>query len=331
MAPKKTPPKASAKKTPLKKSPVKKTQTKKKPKKKSKIKSSKRISYSTIIIIIIVLLAFFYLHKCRKDNAIDQVIQQTTVTKEEPVTKESSEIKIKPNLLDSKELSLYYPSANLTNGGIVEHLAYSLDYNEDYEQADWVFYELTKAEVLNKKVPRKDKFIPDPSATISSALATDYYKSGYDRGHLCPAADNRWSQTAMEESFYMSNMSPQHPDLNRKIWAELEDKVRDWAVFNEKVFVATGPILADGYKLKIGKSNVAVPNYFYKVVADLTGSEIKGVGFIFVNGQNNGELKYYATSIDMVEERTKIDFFPKLDQKIQKQIESDFKVEDWFK
>ena len=312
-SPKKSPSKA---KTVKKASPKKKT-TKKKPSK----QTSKRISYSTIIIIILVVSAYFYLNwtgKADKGDIINQVEEQ------------QSDIIVQTETIDGKELSYYFPSSDLSNGGVVNHLAYSLDYNETYEQADWVIYELTKEEVKNKKVSRKDKFAKDPTSAISSASATDYAKSGYDRGHLCPAADNLWSQEAMNQSFYMSNMSPQDPDLNRGIWKELEEKVRDWAVENEEVYVVTGPILADGFKKKIGKSNVAVPNYFYKVVADLSGDEIKGIGFIFVNGENNGELKNYGCSIDMVEQRTKIDFFPNLNDNIEKQIESDFIIEDWF-
>ena len=298
-------------KTPAKKRSTKKSPTKKKKstKKKSTTNPKSKLSYSTLIIIIVTVAIFFYFRNRPSEDIIKQVEKQQ---------------------IEDKELSFYYPTADLTNGGIVEHLAYSFDYNEEHEQADWVFYELTKEEVENKAVKRKDNFVKDPSATISSALPTDYYKSGFDRGHLCPAADNRWSEDAMNQSFYMSNMSPQHPDLNRKIWKELEEKVRDWAVENEKLYVATGPILIDGYKKKIGKSQVSVPSYYYKVVADLTGDEIKGLGFIFANGENNGELKNYAFPIDLIEERTKIDFFYKLDDKIQENIESEFNTEDWF-
>jgi len=301
-----------------KKSPSKKTSSTKKrsTKKKTKKKINRRLSYSSLIIIIIAVFIFFYLGRKDEPDIIEEVNKQDQ--------------SIDMTKLDGNELSFYYPTADLSNGGIVEHLAYSLDYNEDHEQADWVFYELTRDEVEKKIAKRKDNFKPDPSATISSALPTDYRKSGYDRGHLCPAADNRWSEEAMDQSFYMSNMSPQHPDLNRKIWADLEEQVRQWAVENEKVYVATGPILNDGDKSKIGESGVSVPNYFYKVVADLTGDEIKGIGFIFSNGENNGELKNYAFPIDMIEERTKIDFFYKLDEEIQKQIESEVVIEDWF-
>lgn len=322
----------ATKKTITKSSPKKKSPAKKKAKKKNnKKQTSRRFGYSTLIIIVIAVLIFFYMNRNDKVDIMNQIenqqsdhVVQTEVVKEEVTTNGNK-------ALDGEKLSFYYPSSNLSNGGIVEHLAYSLDYNEDYEQSDWIFYELTKNEVINKKVPRKDKFAKDPDTSITSALPDDYYKSGYDRGHLCPAADNRWAQQAMDESFYMSNMSPQDPDLNRKIWADLEEKVREWAIENEKVYVATGPILADGFKKKIGKSGVSVPYYFYKVVADLTGDEIKGVGFIFVNGENNGELKNFAFPIDLIEERTKIDFFPNLDDKIENQIETDFEIEDWFK
>jgi endonuclease G len=313
---------SSPKKISSKSKPVKKTTPKRKTaKKKSSKQSAKKLSYSTIIIIILAVSAYFYINWSGKDDKGDILNQ---------VEEQQTDIIVQTGLVDGKELSYYFPSADLSNGGIINHLAYSLDYNEEYEQADWVIYELTKEEVQNKKVARKDKFAKDPATIISSALPTDYYKSGYDRGHLCPAADNRWSQDAMDQSFYMSNMSPQDPDLNRKIWKELEEKVRDWAVDNDNVFVVTGPILADGFKKQIGKSDVAVPNYFYKVVADLTGDEIKGIGFIFVNGENNGELKNYGCSIDMVEKRTKIDFFPNLADEIENQIESDYIIEDWF-
>lgn len=230
-----------------------------------------------------------------------------------------------------EKLSKFYPSSDLENGGIVEHLAYSLDYNESHEQPDWVCYELTRKEVKTKAVPRKDHFRKDPVDEISSSEPKDYVKSGYDRGHLCPAADNRWSAKAMDESFYMSNMSPQHADLNRKIWAELEKKVREWAVEEGSVYVVTGPILKDGYKKKSGKNRVSVPYYYYKVVADLTGNDIKGIGFIFSNGMNNGDLINYSYSIDTIEERTGIDFFYKLDIDFQDRFEKELNRKEWFK
>ena len=115
---------------------------------------------------------------------------------------------------------------------LVTHLGYSLSYNEKHEQANWVFYELTIDEVLGS-IKRKDQFRADPNIKTGSASLSDYKRSGYDRGHLAPAADMKWSSKAMSESFFMSNMSPQTPSFNRGIWKKLENLVRKWAVENK--------------------------------------------------------------------------------------------------
>jgi len=113
---------------------------------------------------------------------------------------------------------------------IVEHSAYSLGYNEDHDQATWVAYTLTGAQATSKLYERTDIFRDDPAVVTGSATLADYKGSGYDRGHLAPARDMTWSRTAMSESFYMSNMSPQIPGFNRGIWKQLESQVRQYAV-----------------------------------------------------------------------------------------------------
>jgi endonuclease G len=90
---------------------------------------------------------------------------------------------------------------------------------------------------------RKDNFRSDPKVKTGSAALSDYKGSGYDRGHLAPAADFKWSATAMSESFYMSNMSPQVPGFNRGIWKNIESTVRNWAVENDEIYIVTGPVL----------------------------------------------------------------------------------------
>ena len=111
----------------------------------------------------------------------------------------------------------------LSGEQIIYHTGYTLSYNEKHEQANWVAYELT-AQELAGTVKRKDSFKSDPMVKSESASLADYRKSGYDRGHLIPAADMKWSTTAMSESFYMSNMSPQSPSFNRGIWKKLESQ-----------------------------------------------------------------------------------------------------------
>lgn len=299
---------------------------KSKSKARKRIKSRKRnllreIGFSTLIIVMIALFIFLYVWRNGRskvtsqveDKSISQVIAESTLN------------------LDDFPLNHYYPSAEHKSGKIVEHFAYSLSYNEEHKQAEWFIYELTKEQALSKKIVRQGDFVPDPHPSIQSAHPSDYFKSGYDKVHLSPTADNRWSAQAMTECFYMSNIVPQHPDLSGKKWSELESKVRDWAIQNGKVYVVTGAILADGYKHKIGANNVSIPNYYYKIVADLTSEKIKGIGFIFSNGENNGELRYYACSIEDVEKRTKLSFFPNLKPEEQAQIKQDFEIEEWFK
>jgi endonuclease G len=213
------------------------------------------------------------------------------------------------NIKTSDIVKLEIPKTN-SNDIIVMHLGYSLVYNEPHEQATWVAYELTKSETT-KLYERTDKFIPDPYVKTNTANGKDYAGSGFDRGHLAPASDMGWSATAMAESFYYSNISPQTASFNRGIWKKLEEQVRNWAVEYEKVYVVTGPVLKTGLP-SIGANNVSVPNYFYKVVLDYTQQEIKGIGFILPNTGSSLPLQSYAVTIDSVENFTGIDFFPLL-------------------
>ncbi len=216
------------------------------------------------------------------------------------------------------------------NDHIIHHTHYSLAYNEKHEQADWVAYELTKASLVKPNVKRERNFRPDHKVETKSALHRDYSHSGYTRGHLAPAGDMAFDETAMKESFFMSNMSPQIESFNGGVWNELEQAVRDWAYDNERVFVVTGPVLNNEIIKKIGDNKVSVPKYFYKVVLDINGKEKKGIGFILENDRSDIHLREYAVSIDSVEALTGIDFFPDImmDQ-LEEDLESNFDVRDW--
>ncbi len=226
------------------------------------------------------------------------------------------------HLLSQTELPAPIPGEQL-----IHRLGYTLSYNESHEQASWVAYELTSSEVRGT-ISRTDDFRQDPSVTTGSASLADYLGSGLDRGHLAPAADMKWSRKVMSESFYMSNMSPQEPGFNRGIWKKLEGKVRDWAIINGSVYVATGGILTGGLQ-HIGPNNVSVPKFYYKVVLDYTEPGLKGIGFILPNKKSDRDLASYAVSIDEVEERTGIDFFTFLPNGIEAKLESSFDTFQW--
>ena len=190
-----------------------------------------------------------------------------------------------------------------------------------------VAYELTAQEVQGI-VSRSDDFRADPEIITGSATLVDYRGSGYDRGHLAPAADMKWSEEAMSESFYMSNMSPQVPGFNRGIWRSLESRVRSWAVENGAVYVVTGGILSSGLPT-IGPDSISVPEYFYKVILDYQEPELKGIGSILPNQGSKSSLKTYAVSIDSVEQRTGIDFFPSLPDDIEDKLEASVDLSLW--
>lgn len=210
---------------------------------------------------------------------------------------------------------------------IVKHFAYTLSYNEQHEQADWVAYELTSEEKI-KRFNRTNKFLPDPLVITNSSNNSDYGKSGYDRGHLAPASDMEWSMTAVAESFYYSNMSPQVPGFNRGVWKRMEGLVRAWAVVNNSIYIVTGPVLTNGLAT-IGPDKVSVPKYFYKVILDYSEPSIKGIGFIIANASSQEPLQNFAVTIDSVEKFSGIDFYTQLPDLQENLIEKTLCLSCW--
>lgn len=211
---------------------------------------------------------------------------------------------------------------------IVEHEGYTIAYHEATEQPKWVAYKLTAENLKKNAATRQDNFREDPYVRTGSATLADYKGSGYDRGHLAPAADFAWSQDAMDATFFMSNMSPQDASFNRGIWKKLEEKVRDWGVQNRELFVVVGPIVERGAK-NIGKNKVAVPQKFYKIVLDLSEPEVKAIGFIMNNTASNKGIMDYAVSIDSIEKITKLDFFPMIPDDLENKLESSINKTLW--
>jgi len=210
---------------------------------------------------------------------------------------------------------------------IITHAAYTLKYNEKCEQAEWVAYKLVYAEL--KDLKRAGKFRVDPAVKTGSAAPEDYSKSGYDKGHLAPAADMKYSVLIISESFFMSNISPQKPEFNRGIWKCLEEHVRAWAEQNKELYIVTAGILKGDLSV-IGKKNrVGVPLFFYKVILDYKEPELKAIAFIVPNEGSDENLQSFAVTIDQVEEATGIDFFPALPDNIEEILESAIDLSKW--
>ncbi|MGB3151691.1 MAG: DNA/RNA non-specific endonuclease [Maribacter sp.] len=216
-----------------------------------------------------------------------------------------------------------YPSS--TAGEIVHHSYFSLSYNEPFEQAEWVAYELKK-EYLTHDDRKRPYFIEDPWVKSKSADWRNYKGSGYDRGHLCPAGDRRFSEKAYNETFYTSNISPQDRDFNAGIWNRLEMKVRSWAKRYKRLYVITGGVLDEGLE-EIGQEEVDVPNYFYKIIVKKGSDNWDVIGFVIPNREQDKPLINFAVSIDSIEELTAIDFFPRLKENELK--ENSINLENW--
>ncbi|MEI7812935.1 MAG: DNA/RNA non-specific endonuclease [Ignavibacteria bacterium] len=215
------------------------------------------------------------------------------------------------------------------NKEIISHVAYSLSFIDEYKEPEWVAYKLSR-DMLNGPNKRADKFTTDPEVLTGSSSPEDFSGSGYDRGHLCPAADMNSSPVFMQECFYMSNMSPQNPSFNRGIWSKLEKTVRLWADEDSLIYITTGPVFSANMPY-IGKTNkVAVPPEFYKVILCYnSGHKNKAIGFIIPNEGRTESLSYFIVSVDSVEARTGIDFFPDLPDEIEQEVESRAEPDDW--
>jgi len=212
---------------------------------------------------------------------------------------------------------------------VINRRGYALGYSKKYKQSLWVVYRITKAEMNAPRFKRTNDFRVDPLIKIGTAVLADYHKSGYDRGHLAPAATMGYSKQAMSESFYLSNMSPQRPQFNRAIWKKLESQVRVWARLNKEIYVVTGPIIKQGHKT-IG-NKVAVPQYYYKVIFDISPPSFKMIAFILENRGSNQPLKTFVVTVDEVEKLSGLDFFSELPDIIEDKLEREIDINSWFK
>ncbi|HOE05053.1 MAG TPA: DNA/RNA non-specific endonuclease [Bacteroidales bacterium] len=211
---------------------------------------------------------------------------------------------------------------------VICHTHYCLQYSEPHEQARWVAYEFTINE-LPLTAERATSFRTDPLISTISADNDDYAGSGYDKGHLAPSRDMAFDPIAQQESFYLSNVSPQLPGFNRGIWRGLEFKVRKWVEQYERVFVITGPVLRDGLPY-IGENKVSVPEFYFKAVLVCNDTICKTAGFIIPNAEGLGNTySKYAVSVDSLENLLQLNLFYLLDDDLENISESELDYGFW--
>lgn len=210
---------------------------------------------------------------------------------------------------------------------ILRREGYTVSYNADSKQPNYVAWTLTAGK-LEGKNKRGNTFYEDPELPDSEkAFLKDYYNSGFDRGHICPAADNKWSKTAMIESFYLSNICPQTHTLNTGDWLTLEEKCRTWAR-KEELHIISGPLFKNKKRTKL-KKRVDIPTHFFKAIVTLSKGKERGIAFIYSNDQSSQPMEYHVCSIDDIEKLTRFDLFSSLPTKLQKQIEAQKDLNSW--
>ena len=269
----------------------------------------KSLAFAIILCLIFSTITIF----CRKelDSSLKPQISNN------PIEKNETSIET-----DNTEFD-FLPSS--TTNQVVKHKYYSLSYNEAYEQAEWVAYELKGIKAYHDY--DRPFFVEDEKVKTGSADWRNYKRSGYDKGHLCPAGDMKFSKEAFDETFLTSNISPQKHNFNDGIWNTLEQKVRYWAVKYDGIYVVTGGVLNDNLKT-IGEEDVAVPEYFYKVLLDTSRDGYKMIGFLVPAVDSKKPLYEFVVPVDEIEKMTGIDFYPSLNDKIENSLEkrSDYKL-----
>ena len=205
--------------------------------------------------------------------------------------------------------------------------SYTVSYNKDTKIPNWVAWHLT-AEHTDGNVKRFGGFIEDENVPKPRATNDDYRRSGWSHGHMCPAGDNKWDETAMRESNLLTNICPQHATLNSGLWNRIEQDCRRWAKKHGEVYIVCGPILLNREHETIGVNKVVVPEAFFKVILCLQG-EPKAIGFVVKNNTGAKKKDQYVNTVDEVERITGYDFFPSLPDSIEDKVEAYSNLEDW--
>lgn len=199
---------------------------------------------------------------------------------------------------------------------------YITSYNKETRLPNWVAWRIT-AETADGQWQRlkqyhEDEDVPEPRATPEDYRGCG--KMGLSRGHMCPAADNKWDRQAIYEANALTNICPQNRSMNSGVWNSVEMDCRKWAREYGEVYVVCGPLLLRGEHQRIGCNSVVVPEAFFKVVLCLTGKPW-AFGIIVRNNDGTRKRDLYYNTIDQVERVTGYDFFSSLPDSLEDVVE----------
>lgn len=213
---------------------------------------------------------------------------------------------------------------------VLRRTAYTTSYNYETRCPNWVAWTLTRDHTYGSQQRSNERFEEDTDVKTPRATFQDYYSSRYDRGHMCPAGDNKWNREAMTESFLMTNICPQNHGLNKEDWNDLEIQCRTWARRYGELTIVCGPIFDDdgAQPRTIGRNKVRVPDRFFKVVYCAEPSP-RTLAFVFDNNGRQQPWRRQLTTVDKVEAMTGINFFPALPNAVETRIEAEADLDDW--
>lgn len=213
---------------------------------------------------------------------------------------------------------------------LIKHSAYVISYDAQSCIPEWVAYELTAEEVAGDLQRGGRMFSMDPDLKkVRQAMREDYRDSGWTKGHMAPAGDFRWDSTAMDETFYLTNVCPQNETLNKKDWQFLEKKVRQWAQDYGKAWVVTGPLIGENKYGTIGENEVVVPDAFFKAVMINRKGKYYSIAFVLQNDSSHQYLQDCALTVNELEEETGLNFFYNLDDSYEEKVEDQLRLQDW--
>ncbi len=215
---------------------------------------------------------------------------------------------------------------------LIEHEGFSLLFDTQTMCPRWVAWELTAEETRGRVSRQGVNFKEDEAVPEQYQVASwDYNGGQYGRGHMCPAGDMKWSQQAMQDCHYMTNVCPQTAELNKNWWEHLERACRQWARQEGSVWIVCGPVFSDNPKRFGKKHRVAVPKGFYKVVLSLKEGREKALGFYYTNDDAPQPMEDAVRSVDEIEKLTDIDFFSSLPDEQEGRLEAMTDLRAWDK
>lgn len=248
--------------------------------------------------------------------------------------------------------NLETPKDGIFPSQVLRRIPYTISYNNKTKNPNWVAWHLTSDHLdgpYNRKgVPYYDDkgnaigimsftndvvygdYFVDREVPAPRQEHSDWkeHPSNIDHGHMCPAADCKWSKEAINQSFLLTNMCPQDHELNGGDWENLEDKCRKWTKKYGDIYIVAGPIFYDGVKNTFGANRIAIPDAFFKVVLCTKGTP-KALGFIYSNNAEKQPMNQTVCSVDEVERVTNIDFFSSLPDEVEETVESSFNLRNW--